>query len=82
MLKMHIRRTRITFKFMLWLAVPVGVFCVAEVGVDVAFDGDAEAGIDDDVVFGLMSDLTKVNVPNLARGLSVSSEPLVLFVIR
>ena len=43
----------------------------------------AEVGIDDDVIFGLISDVfTKVNVPNLFRGLSLSSEPFVLFVIR
>ena len=41
MLKMHIISTRITFKFMLWLAVPVGV-AVVVFGVDPVIDRDVE----------------------------------------
>ena len=93
---MHIIRTRITFKFMLWLAVPVGVVLVGvvlvgiillevalvEVGVDPVIDRDVEVDTDDDVIIGLLSDVfSKVNVPNLFRGLSLLSEPSVLFVI-
>ena len=105
MLKMHIIRTRITFKFMLWLAVPVGVVLVGvvlvgvvlvgvvlvgvvllkdalvEVGVDPVIDRDVEIDTDNDVIVALLSDVfSKVNVPNLFRGLSLLSEPSVLFV--
>ena len=56
MLKMHIIRTRITFKFMLWLAVPVGVASFVVFGVDPVIGGGVNLDTDDDVIIGLLSD--------------------------